>query len=114
MAIFDSKYTELTPAVAAFSAAVCVLVNLEKVEDVPYEIVQDKAERVDRLRQQIIDQRRWIEDHGGDHAGYVKRYGNPDQDHCYGDGGSAIYHADKAALDDLLLRASTEGVEVPE
>ena len=44
------------------------------------------------------DQRQWIDDHGGNVAGYIERYGQP----CYnpnsptwaGEGGEAIYRAD--------------------
>jgi len=51
-----------------------------------------------RLAQQIAEQRRWLDEHGGDAHGYIARYGNPGLPHCYGDGGSAIYHADQGAL----------------
>jgi hypothetical protein len=50
------------------------------------------------LRKQVAEQRRWIEEHGRDYAGYAMRYGSKhDPDH-YGDGAEAIYAADKAAL----------------
>ena len=46
-------------------------------------------------------QRKWVDDHGRNRAGYVARYGG------YGNGGSAIYDADKAELDN----AEKKGLE---
>jgi hypothetical protein len=45
-------------------------------------------------------QRRWIETHGRDEAGYVARYGdsNAPEESRYGDGGQAIYAADMDVL----------------
>lgn len=56
------------------------------------------------IAQRIDEQKRWIEEHGGDLAGYIARYGSKDDPDHYGDGGEAIYAADKAALDELLGR----------
>jgi hypothetical protein len=54
-----------------------------------------------RLREQVHEQRAWMNEHGRDLAGYVKHYGSKhDPDH-YGDGGEAIYEAD---LDELVKR----------
>ena len=39
------------------------------------------------------NQRKWFADHGGNLAAYISRYGD------YGNGGEAIFKADKAALD---------------
>ena len=47
------------------------------------------------------DQRKWVDDHGRNRAGYVNRYGD------YGNGGSAIFDADKAELDN----AEKKGLE---
>jgi hypothetical protein len=33
--------------------------------------------RIDRIRQATEQQRQWIEDHGGDREGYIRRYGDP-------------------------------------
>jgi hypothetical protein len=52
----------------------------------------------ERLLRRIAEQERWIEEHGQSLAGYIERYGDPDQSQCYGDGGTAIYAADTAAL----------------
>ena len=56
------------------------------------------------LAQLIAEQEDWIAAHGGDLAGYVERYGSKDDPEHYGDGGEAIYKADRGALDDLLVR----------
>lgn len=47
----------------------------------------------------IADQREWIESRGGNVLGYVDFYGAAGDPDAYGDGGEAIYAADKAALD---------------
>lgn len=62
-----------------------------------------------RLGAAIAAQRRWIEEHGGDRAGYIRRYGwshgSPSmpihRGGRYGDGGDVIYNADKGELDRL-------------
>jgi hypothetical protein len=56
------------------------------------------------IQDQIADQLKWIDDHGGCLVGYVARYGAPGDDRCVGDGGAAIYRADRAALDKLLAQ----------
>lgn len=56
------------------------------------------------LNQRIAEQRKWIDEHGGNLAGYVQRYGSKDAPDHYGDGGEAIYAADKGELDRLLAR----------
>ena len=44
-------------------------------------------------------ERKWMEDHGSSLTAYIQRYGSfKDPDH-YGEGGEAIYAADKDALD---------------
>jgi hypothetical protein len=46
----------------------------------------------------MMDQLKWVADHGNDLAGYMARYGSKlDPDH-YGNGGEAIYAADMAEL----------------
>lgn len=57
-------------------------------------------QHVYRLRD---EQRKWIDGHGGCEAAYVERYGGDGQGFKYGDGGSAIWHADKAELDRLEI-----------
>tara|TARA_R100001086_G_scaffold73533_1_gene35380 strand:+ start:826 stop:1038 length:213 start_codon:yes stop_codon:yes gene_type:complete len=39
------------------------------------------------------NERKWFADHGGSRSAYIQRY------HDYGNGGDAIYNADKEALD---------------
>ena len=49
----------------------------------------------------IAEQEEWIRDHGGDEAGYVKRYGSAVAPEHYGNGGEAIFRADGAHLERL-------------
>ena len=44
-------------------------------------------------------QRKWFADHGSSLYAYVERYGSADDKEYYGDGGEAIYKADKGAFD---------------
>ena len=44
-------------------------------------------------------QRRWFADHGRSLYAYVQRYGSVDDKEYYGQGGEAIYKADKGAFD---------------
>jgi hypothetical protein len=55
------------------------------------------------VQKELDAQRKWIEEHGGDLAGYRKRYGDIDQEYCYGDGGEAIYKADLGRLQALKI-----------
>jgi hypothetical protein len=50
----------------------------------------------------VADQEEWIEDHGGDIAGYVARYGSIADKQHHGNGGEAIYASDIAYLDRLV------------
>ena len=54
--------------------------------------------RKNRLEWRLRALRNWIEDHGGDVAGYVDRYGSPGDPKCHGNGGEAIYRADVEEL----------------
>jgi len=56
------------------------------------------------LQSRIADQRKWIEEHGGNEYGYVQRYGSKHDDKHYGDGGEAIFKADHDALMRLLTQ----------
>lgn len=54
--------------------------------------------------QQYANQREWIKEHGGNLAGYISRYGDPEVERAdgkpmFGDGGTAIYRADLARLE---------------
>lgn len=67
-----------------------------------------EVERAERL---VADQRRWINEHGRDLAGYVARYGDSaaqpgrvEAGGRYGNGGQAIYEADMAALHEYEQR----------
>ncbi len=54
------------------------------------------------LLQWLDDQSKWIASHGGDLAGYVRRYGSVNEPLHYGDGGEAIYAADIGAMERLM------------
>jgi hypothetical protein len=45
------------------------------------------------------EERKWMAEHGETVEAYVLRYGSKDDPEHYGDGGEAIYAADKAKLD---------------
>ena len=49
----------------------------------------------------IQEQRKWLDDHGGCLAAYVERYGSNAEPNCYGNGGEAIYKADRDELSRL-------------
>jgi len=58
-----------------------------------------------------IRERKWFDDHGGCLAAYVERYGSADNPtlvarQLYGNGGEAIYAADKAALENAERMAA--------
>lgn len=67
---------------------------------------------------ELHSQRKWIEAHGGSESGYMARYGSKDNPDLarfpgvgyYGDGGEAIWAADKAALDRIEADARRAGV----
>lgn len=63
------------------------------------------------LDEAIRKQQQWIDEHGYTIWGYVQRYGSVDDPEHYGDGGEAIYKADKAALD-RLVEAKQRGGKV--
>jgi hypothetical protein len=54
--------------------------------------------RIERLEMRIREERHWIDQHGGNLAGYIARYGSKDDADHLGDGGELIYRADAAAL----------------
>lgn len=59
----------------------------------------------------IAHQQRWIEEHGGDEAGYLARYGSlrsASDKPVYGDGGEAIWKADSGELNALITRWEIE------
>ena len=64
------------------------------------------------LREQIETQRRWIYECGRSRAGYISRYGSASDLDYHGDGGEAIYEADRAQLKKLEneLAAVTRGL----
>ena len=60
--------------------------------------------RTPKLLAEILRQRDWIKSCGGDLAGYKAKYKEPGHPDCYGEGGTAIYNADMAALTRLTDR----------
>ncbi len=57
-------------------------------------------------------ERLWMDEHGGCEAAYVERYGSKDDPKHYGNGGEAIYKADKDALDSAVSMARFLGALV--
>jgi hypothetical protein len=55
----------------------------------------------------LFAQEEWVAQHGGNEAAYVKRYGSASDPDHYGNGGEAIYAADKAALDEARRDVAT-------
>lgn len=64
----------------------------------------------DFIARELHSQRKWIEEHGGCESGYIERYGSKDDPEHYGDGGEAIWAADKGALDRIEADARALGV----
>jgi hypothetical protein len=60
------------------------------------------AARLQAAQQRVQAQLRWISEHGGDRAGYIALYGSATDHDRTGDGGEAIYTADRAVLEDQL------------
>lgn len=58
----------------------------------------ENSQHINMLKKFIDEQKKWIEDHGSDEAGYIAHYGVPGTSRCYGNGGKAIYKADLDAL----------------
>lgn len=56
------------------------------------------------LLNELMNQRAWIEEHGGSLSGYIERYGSSDDESCYGAGGEMIYAADSERLRELERR----------
>ena len=63
-----------------------------------------RSARIAFLRRQVDEQRAWIRSCGATLSGYIANYGDPDQPHCFGNGGTAIYKADH----DELVRLERE------
>lgn len=68
-----------------------------------------RSSQLIKARARLAEQRRWIDRCGGSLGGYLMRYGSaadplrdsPDGPGRIGDGGEAIWKADKAELDAL-------------
>jgi hypothetical protein len=54
--------------------------------------------RAAKLLERLIEQRRFIYDHGGTREGYIATYGSAFAPDHYGDGGELIYDADLNAM----------------
>ena len=54
---------------------------------------------IQRAADHVEEQRAWMRQRGSDLLGYIELYGAPDDPERYGDGGPAIYAADKAELE---------------
>jgi hypothetical protein len=55
----------------------------------------------------LCAQEEWVAEHGGNEAAYVRRYGSVNDEVHYGNGGEAIYAADKAELDKCRKAVAT-------
>lgn len=55
--------------------------------------------RRERAVARYTEERKWMEEHGETREAYILRYGSKNDPEHYGDGGEAIFAADKAALD---------------
>ena len=51
-----------------------------------------------KAQMRVQEQRKWIEECGGDLAGYLQKYGSAHDAHFSGAGGEAIYAADMDQL----------------
>lgn len=60
-----------------------------------------KLSRAEQLRRELEDLKKFMQDRGNSEQGYIRYYGSIDEPNHYGDGGEAIWAADKAALDEL-------------
>ena len=66
------------------------------------------SSKAEWLAREIQLQKIWIQEHGGDLAGYVARYGSKDAEH-FGDGGEAIFAADARQLAKLESQLASFG-----
>ena len=48
--------------------------------------------KADYWLKRVSDQRKWVEEHGGDVAGYVERYGSENDTRHYGAGGGKSFY----------------------
>lgn len=60
-----------------------------------------RVSKAAKIQQRIREQIKWIEEHGGSRAGYILRYGSKHDPEHYGDGGEAIWDADRIELERL-------------
>jgi hypothetical protein len=59
-----------------------------------------------KLLEVITNQKKWIEEHGSDLAGYISRYGDPGiTERWFGEGGTAIFNADRNYLKEMETKA---------
>lgn len=74
-----------------------------------------RLSKKEKLAKIVQEQKDWVASHGLSQAGYVSRYKEFGHPEVLGDGGSAIYSADVAALaKDIGLLRKAEGRKGPE
>jgi hypothetical protein len=56
-------------------------------------------DRAEIAQARLFAQEEWMASHGGSLEAYIARYGSVNDEVHYGNGGEAIYDADKAELD---------------
>jgi hypothetical protein len=59
----------------------------------------------ERYKKYLREEERFIQENGGDLAGYIAKYGRASDPSHSGDGAEAIYAADMAALEHLRRHA---------
>lgn len=57
-----------------------------------------KRTKLESARYWLAEERKFFAEHGGCLSAYITRYGSKDDPDHYGDGGEAIYAADRDAL----------------
>lgn len=67
----------------------------------PNPIVAALERRIERLRRDIAEQEQWIVQCGGNLHGYIRTYGSAQDMRRVGDGGEAIFAADRNRLAQL-------------
>jgi hypothetical protein len=71
-------------------------------------------QRRTRAIARLTEERRWMSEHGDNLGAYILRYGSKNDPEHYGNGGEAIYAADKAKMDEAEAEALAAIVAIRE